>query len=92
MDLNKLMQFALEHHTQVKLKEVQLNAVTELLSRTFIRNTDPTQREHELSLSVQEIFNNFHSEDEETREMFLEIIGNAKNIIIDIANQMETDQ
>lgn len=89
MDLNKLMQMAIEHHQQEETSKLHHNATFELLALTFIRTIPPVQREHELSLSMKEIIDKTGDFNDEQEEIFLELMGNAKNIIIDMANSME---
>ena len=92
MDLNKLMQMAIEHQQQQEASKLQHNAVFELLAVTFIRTIPPVQREHELSLSMKEIIDNAGYLDDEQEEKFLELMGNAKNIVIDISIKTETSR
>ena len=92
MDLNKLMQMAMEHHQQQEASKLQHNASFELLALTFIRTIPPVQREHELSLSMKEVIDNAGYFDDEQEEVFLELMGNAKNIVIDMAIKMETSK
>ncbi|WP_286707806.1 hypothetical protein [Psychrobacter sp. UBA2514] len=92
MDLNKLMQMAIEHHQQQEASKLQLDAVFELLALTFIRTIPPVQREHELSLSMKEVIDNAGYLDDEQEEIFLELMGNAKNIVIDMAIKTETSR
>lgn len=89
MDLNKLMQMAIEHHQQYEASKLQHNASFELLALTFIRTIPPVQREHELSLSMKEVIANAGYLDDEQEEIFLELMGNAKNIVIDMAIKTE---
>lgn len=70
----------------------EIKATYELLIRTFIRSTKPTERDQELSLCIQEMINKISSEDDEVKELILEILGTAKNIIIDIADKAEAMQ
>ena len=90
MDLNKLMQMMLEHHHKQEVLKLQYDMAFELLARTFIRAVPPVQREHELSLSKQEVLKGIGNLDSFQEEIFLELMGNAKNLIIDMANQRET--
>lgn len=92
MDLNKLMQMAIEHQQQQEASKLQHNAVFELLALTFIRTIPPVQREHELSLSMKEVIDNAGYLDDEQEEIFLELMGNAKNIVIDMAIKTETSR
>ena len=92
MDLNKLMQMAIEHQQQQEASKLQLDAVFELLALTFIRTIPPVQREHELSLSMKEVIDNAGYLDDEQEEIFLELMGNAKNIVIDMAIKTETSR
>tara|TARA_B100001179_G_scaffold230514_1_gene218247 strand:- start:1124 stop:1402 length:279 start_codon:yes stop_codon:yes gene_type:complete len=92
MDLNKLMQMAIEHQQQQEASKLQLDAVFELLALTFIRTIPPVQREQELSLSMKEVIDNAGYLDDEQEEIFLELMGNAKNIVIDIAIKTETSR
>lgn len=92
MDLNKLMQMAIEHHRQEEASKLQYNAAFELLAKTFIRTIPPVRREHELSLSMKEVIDNAGHLDEEQHEIFLELIGNAKNMVIDMAIKTETSK
>ncbi len=89
MDLNKLMQMAIEHQQQQEASKLQHNATFELLALTFIRTIPPVQREHELSLSMKEVIDNAGYLDDEQEEIFLELMGNAKNIVIDMALKTE---
>jgi|26BtaG_2_1085354.scaffolds.fasta_scaffold08787_2 hypothetical protein len=89
MDLNKLMQVAIEHHQQQEASKIQHNATFELLARTFIRTIPPVQREHELSLSMKEVINGAGHLDDEQEDVFLELMGNAKNIVIEMADKTE---
>ena len=92
MDLNKLMQMAMEHHQQQEASKLQHNASFELLALTFIRTIPPVQREHELSLSMKEVIDNAGYFDDEQEEIFLELMGNAKNIVIDMAIKTEASR
>lgn len=92
MDLNKLMQMAIEHQQQQEASKRQHTATFELLALTFIRTVPPVQREHELSLSMKEVIDNAGYLDDEQEEIFLELMGNAKNIVIDMAITMETSR
>ncbi len=92
MDLNKLMQMAIEHQQQQEVSKLQHNATFELLALTFIRTIPPVQREHELSLSMKEVIDNADYFDDEQEELFLELMGNAKNIVIDMAIKMESSR
>lgn len=92
MDLNKLMQMAMEHHQQQEASKLQHNASFELLALTFIRTIPPVQREHELSLSMKEVIDNAGYLDDEQEEIFLELMGNAKNIVIDMATKTEASR
>lgn len=92
MDLNKLMQMAIEHQQQQEASKLQLDAVFELLALTFIRTIPPVQREQELSLSIKEVIDNAGYLDDEQEEIFLELMGNAKNIVIDISIKTETSR
>ncbi|GLR27787.1 hypothetical protein SAMN05660405_02681 [Psychrobacter pacificensis] len=92
MDLNKLMQMAIEHQQQQEASKLQHNATFELLALTFIRTVPPVQREQELSLSMKEVIDNAGYLDDEQEEIFLELMGNAKNIVIDMAITMETSR
>ena len=92
MDLNKLMQMAIEHQQQQEASKLQLDAVFELLALTFIRTIPPVQREQELSLSMKEVIDNAGYLDDEQEEIFLELMGNAKNIVIDISIKTETSR
>lgn len=92
MDLNKLMQLAKEHHQQQEASKLQHNAAFELLALTFIRTIPPVQREHELALSMKEVIDNAGYFDDELEKVFLELMGNAKNIVIDMAITMEASQ
>ncbi|MDX2372640.1 hypothetical protein NJD71_00690 [Psychrobacter sp. PP-21] len=89
MDLNKLMQMAIEHQQQQEASKIQHNATFELLALTFIRTIPPVQREHELSLSMKEVIDNVGYLDDEQEEVLLELMGNAKNIVIDMALKTE---
>ncbi|MGP4950810.1 hypothetical protein ACTXGO_01365 [Psychrobacter sp. T6-1] len=89
MDLNKLMQMAIEHQQQQEASKLQHNATFELLALTFIRTIPPVQREHELSLSMKEVIDNAGYLDDEQEDVFLELMGNAKNIVIDMALKTE---
>ena len=92
MDLNKLMQMAIEHQQQQEASKLQHNATFELLALTFIRTIPPVQREQELSLSMQEVIANAGYLDDEQKEIFLELMGNAKNIVVDMAIKMEASR
>lgn len=92
MDLNKLMQMAIEHQQQQEASKLQHNATFELLALTFIRTIPPVQREHELSLSIKEVIDNAGYLDDEQEEVFLELMGNAKNIVIDMAIKTEASR
>ena len=92
MDLNKLMQMAIEHQQQQEASKLQHNATFELLALTFIRTIPPVQREQELSLSMKEVIDNAGYLDDEQEEIFLELMGNAKNIVIDMAIKTETSR
>ena len=92
MDLNKLMQMAIEHQQQQEASKLQHNATFELLALTFIRTIPPVQREQELSLSMKEVIDNASYLDDEQKEIFLELMGNAKNIVIDMPIKTETSQ
>ncbi|MGP4865246.1 hypothetical protein ACTXGK_13750 [Psychrobacter sp. T6-5] len=92
MNLNKLMQMAMEHHQQQEASKLQYNASFELLALTFIRIIPPVQREHELALSMQEVIANAGYLDDEQKEIFLELMGNAKNIVIDMAIKTEASR
>ena len=58
MNLNKLVQMAIEHQQQQEASKLQHNATFELLALTFIWTISPVQRKHELSLSMKEFINN----------------------------------
>ena len=90
MDLNKLMQMILEHHHKQEILKLQYDMAFELLARTFIRTVPPVQREHELSLSKQEVLEGMENLEGFQEEIFLELIGNAKNMVIDMADKIET--
>lgn len=92
MDLNKLMQMAIEHQQQQEASKLQHNATFELLALTFIRTIPPVQREHELSLSMKEVIDNAGYLDDEQAEILLELMGNAKNIVIDMAIKTEASR
>lgn len=92
MDLNKLMQMAIEHQQQEDALKLQHNATFELLALTFIRTIPPVQRDYELSLSMKEVIDNAGYFDDEQEDIFLELMGNAKNIVIDMAIKTETSQ
>lgn len=92
MDLNKLMQMAIEHQQQKDALKLQHNATFELLALTFIRTIPPVQRDYELSLSMKEVIDNAGYFDDEQEDIFLELMGNAKNIVIDMAIKTETSQ
>lgn len=92
MDLNKLMQIAIEHQQQQEASKLQHNVTFELLALTFIRTIPPVQREHELSLSMKEVIANADYLDDEQEEIFLELMGNAKNIVIDMAIKTEASR
>lgn len=92
MDLNKLMQMAIEHQQQQEASKLQHNATFELLALTFIRTIPPVQREQELSLSMKEVIDNASYLDDEQKEIFLELMGNAKNIVIDMAIKTEASR
>lgn len=92
MDLNKLMQMAIEHQQQEDALKLQHNATFELLALTFIRTIPPVQRDYELSLSIKEVIDNTGYFDDEQEDIFLELMGNAKNIVIDMAIKTETSQ
>lgn len=70
----------------------EIKATYELLIRTFIRSTAPTERDQELSLCIQEMINNIGSENDEVKESIREVLGTAKSIIIDIADKAEAVQ
>lgn len=89
MDLNKLMQMAIEHQQQQEASKLQHNAAFELLALTFIRTIPPVQREQELSLSMKEFIDNASYLDDEQEDVFLVLMGNAKNIVIDMALKTE---
>lgn len=86
------MQMAIEHQQQQEASKLQHNATFELLALTFIRTVPPVQREQELSLSMKEVIDNAGYLDDEQEEIFLELMGNAKNIVIDMAITMETSR
>lgn len=90
MDLNKLMQMAIEHQQQQEAQKLQHNAVFELLAKTFIRTIPPMQRNSELTESMQEVINESDFDDDNVKELLLEVMGNAKGIIIDVADKMES--
>lgn len=92
MNLNKLMQMAIEHQQQQEASKLQHNATFELLALTFIRTIPPVQREQELSLSMKEVIDNAGYLNDEQEEIFLELMGNAKNIVIDMAIKTETSR
>lgn len=92
MDLNKLMQMAIEHQQQQEASKLQHNASFELLALTFIRTIPPVQREHELALSMKEVIANADYLDDEQEEIFHELMGNAKNIVIDMAIKTEASR
>ena len=92
MDLNKLMQMSIEHQQQEDALKLQHNATFELLALTFIRTIPPVQRDYELSLSMKEVIDNAGYFDDEQEDIFLELMGNAKNIVIDMAIKTETSQ
>lgn len=83
---------AIEHQQQQEASKLQHNATFELLALTFIRTVPPVQREQELSLSMKEVIDNAGYLDDEQEEIFLELMGNAKNIVIDMAITMETSR
>ena len=91
MDLNKLMQMAIEHQQQQEAQKIQHSVAFELLARTFIRTIPPMQRNIELTKSMQEVVNDsgFDDDNDKDKELFLEVMGNAKGIIIDMADKME---
>ena len=86
------MQMAIEHQQQQEASKLQHNATFELLALTFIRTVPPVQREQELSLSMKEVIDNAGYLDDEQEEIFLELMGNAKNIVIDMAIKTETSR
>ena len=90
MDLNKLMQIAIEHHRQQEATKLQYNACFELLAITFIRAIPPMQRIDELNISMQEVINNAGYLNNEEEEGFRELMGLAKNMVIEMADKMET--
>jgi len=92
MDLNKLMHMAIEHQQHQEASKLQHNATFELLALTFIRTIPPVQREHELSLSIKEVIDNAGYFDDEQEGVFLELMGNAKNIVIDMAIKTEASR
>ena len=86
------MQMAIEHQQQQEASKLQHNATFELLALTFIRTIPPVQREQELSLSMKEVIDNAGYLNDEQEEIFLELMGNAKNIVIDMAIKTETSR
>lgn len=93
MDLNKLMQIAIElakeEHQQQKSPSAHYTAAFELLARSFIRCIPPMQRNSELNESLQEVANDSDFDNDNDKELFLEHMGHAKSLIIDMANKME---
>lgn len=94
MDLNKLMQLAMElakeeHQQQQKSPSPHYTAAFELLARSFIRSIPPMQRNSELNESLQEVVNDSDFDDDNDKDLFLEHMGHAKSLIIDMANEME---
>ena len=77
MNLNKLMQMAIEHQQQQEASKLQHNATFELLALTFIRTIPPVQREQELSLSMKEVIDNAGYLNDEQEEIFLELMGSC---------------
>lgn len=90
MDLNKLMQVALELHQQQKAPSPHYDTAFELLARTFIRTIPPMQRHSELNESMQEVVNDSSFDDDNDKELFLEHMGHAKSLIIDMSSKMES--
>ena len=87
MDLNKLMQMALEQ--QRKSPSPHYKAAFELLSRSFIRSIPPMQRNSELNESIQDVIKDNDFDDDNDKELLLEHLGFAKNLIIDMARMMD---
>ena len=92
MDLNKLMQLAIEHHHQQEATKLQYNACFELLANIFIRTIPPMQRVDQLNLSMQDVINNADYLNDEDEEVFRELMGLAKNMVIEMADKMEANQ
>lgn len=92
MDLNKLMQMAIEHHKQQEATKLQYNACFELLANTFIRSIPPRQRVDQLNISMQDVINDAGYLNEEDEEVFRELMGNAKNMIIEMTDKMEASR
>lgn len=92
MDLNKLMQLAMEHHNQEQAKKLQYNACFELLANIFIRTIPPTQRIDQLNISMQNVIDNAGYLNSEEEEGFCELMGLAKNMVIEMADKMEASR
>ena len=89
MDLHKLMQMAIEHHRQQEATKLQYNACFELLANIFIRAIPPMQRVDQLNISMQDVIDNASYLNDKDEEVFRELMGVAKNMVIEMADKME---
>lgn len=85
MDLNKMMEFAMQHHAKTERDKLLHQVVITLLNKAFIDAVEPTKRELAIDKAVEELKIEGYGESKDYDDDFLESMGFAKGCIMNLS-------
>lgn len=89
MNLDNIMNVAVQHYIAEESKKLQMEVIATLLSKVFVETVPPNKREEALDNAIAKVKKESYKDSENYDEMFLEVLGNAKGIIMDLSTKGE---
>ena len=87
MNLDNMMNIIVQHYINEESKKLQMEVIAILLSKVFVGRVPPNKREQALDNAITKFKKECYKDDEKYDEVFLEVLGNAKGIIMDLSTQ-----
>lgn len=86
MNLNKMMEFAIQHHSKMESDKLLYQVVITLLNKAFIDAVEPTKRDLAMDKAVEELKIEGYGDSKDYDDEFLELLGVAKGCIMNLSN------
>lgn len=86
MSLDDMLDLAIKHHLNSEMQKLQSDVIITLLTKVFMERVPPNKREKSIDDAIDSVKLECY-DNEDYDEFFLEVLGNAKGIIMDMSTK-----
>lgn len=87
MNLDNVMKIAVQHYIAEESRKLQTDVIVTLLHKIFVERVPPSKREVAVDSAIQKIKLESYPDSTGYDEAFLEVLGIAKGIIMDLSTK-----